>query len=207
MKKRHPIVFFILGFFLVIGIALAIFSAKAPDIGESKTYFCDVKVFTLRTNITVKHEDKDIASIRGNVFRFLTDPLSMYDTNGNKIGYGADEYHFINQDSHAIIMNGELTVEMTGKFSLFGDKYDIYNKDGELIATARFNPINTYGSIIGTDGSLWADYYSFFYRLDYKVRVTEACKIDDNSVLLMMASFFSDRKADSNSSSHSNSEN
>ena len=205
MIKRHPIVTFIICFILLIGIILGVATAKAPDIGESKMYFCDVKVFTLRTNITVTQNDEPIANIRGSVLRFFTDPLSMYDSEGNKIAYGADEYHFINQDSHAIFVNNALTIEMVGKFSIFGDKYDIYDRDGQLIAKANFNALNSYGTIIGTDGTLWADYYSFFYRLDYKVRITEACKIDDTSVLMMMASFYSDRSADAGSHAGSHS--
>ena len=96
---------------------------------------------------------------------------------------------------------------MVGKFSIFGNKYDIYNSDGQLIAKASFNMLNTYGTIVGTDGRLWADYHSNIFRLDYTVRIKDECLIDDTSLLMMMASFYSDWAADSSSNSTSNSNN
>ena len=196
MKKRRVLPIYLI--LLIILIILAIVTSIKPNIGESTLYFCDVKVFSLKTNINIKKGEENIANIRGKAIRFVTDPLMMYDNEENKIAYGADDYHFIAQDSHSILVNNQPTVEMVGKFSIFGDKYDIYNMDGQIIATANFNILNSYGTITGTDGTLWADYQSNFYRFDYNVRIKDECEIDDNTILLMMASFYSDRATDSN---------
>ena len=202
MKKR--LIINIILIFLIISILLAIITSINPDIGEYRSYFCDVKIFTLKTNINIKKDNKPIASIRGKVIRLFTDPLTMYDNDEKQIAYGGDEYHFIAQDSHMIFVNDEPTVEMVGKFSIFGDKYDIYNMNGEKIATAKFDMFNSYGTIIGTDETLWADYCSNIFRYDYTVRIKDECKLDDNTILLMMASFYSDRAVDSSSTSNSN---
>ena len=207
MKKRYLLISIIASIIIILSIILAIASSIRPDIGENTSYFCDVKILTLKTNIRIKKSNETIASIRGKTIRFFTDPLAMYDNNDKKIAYGADEYHFIAQDSHAIFVNNQLTVEMVGKFSIFGDKYDIYDSNGQLIAKASFNMLNTYGTIVGTDGILWADYYSNIFRLDYTVRIKDECLIDDTSILMMMASFYSDRAADTSSNSNSNSNN
>ena len=203
MKNRKILIYLILIFIFILSVILAITTSFKPDIGKNTSYFCDVKLLTLKTNINIKKADDTIASIRGRVIRFLTDPLTMYDNNGNIIAYGADEYHFIAQDSHVIFVNNQPTYEMVGKFTLFGDKYDIYDLNGQLIAKADFNILNSYGTIIGTDGTLWADYHSNFFRFDYTVRIKDECLIDDTSILMMMASFYSDRAADSSSKSNS----
>ena len=200
MKSKH---IFLLCLVLILTFVLAVVTSVKPEIGECESYFCDVKVFTLKTNIDIKKGTENIANVHGNLIRFLRDPLSMYDNDGTKIAYGDDEYHFITQDSHMIYVNGQPTIEMVGKFNIFGDSYDIYDTNGQIIATAKFNMLNSYGSIVGTDESLWADYHSNFFRLDYDVRITDKCKIDETSVLMMMASFFSDRTADSSSHSKS----
>ena len=206
MKRRQrrralPIYPILLILLITSVIFFAIVTSFKPDIGDCTTYFCDVKVLTLKTNINVKQGTEKVANIRGKVIKFVTDPLTMYDNDGNQIAYGADEYHFIAQDSHMILVNNQPTVEMVGKFSIFGDKYDIYNMDGQIIAKAEFNMLNSYGTIVGSNGTLWADYHSNFYRRDYDVRIKDECKLDDTTILMMMASFYSDRSADSSSNS------
>lgn len=202
-KRRIKQICFILIIIIVL-VAIGIITSIKPNIGNNTEYFCDVKFFTLKTNIKIKKGSETIASIRGKVIRFFTDPLTMYDNEDNKIAYAGDDYHIIAQDSHVILVNNQLVAEMVGKFSFFGDKYDIYDMNGQKIATAEFNMFNSYGSIVGTDKTLWADYHSNFYRLDYNVRIKDECKLDDTTILMMMASFYSDRAADSQSSSNSN---
>lgn len=199
MKKHRSKIFIILLLLLTL-IAVDIISIRVPNIGNSSNYFCNVKVLTLRTDIDIKKEKETVANIHGKAIRFVTDPLTMYNRVGDKISYGDDTYHFIAQDSHMIVTNDKVSVEMVGKFSFFGDYYDIYDSTGKLIATAKFNMLNTYGYIKGLDGTLWADYYSHLLRLDYNVRIKDECKIDENTVLMMMASFYSDRSADNSQS-------
>lgn len=197
MKKRHILIYLIPIIIILLSVILAIITSFKPDIGENTSYFCDVKVFTFKTDISVNKDDVKIASIKGKVIRFITDPLTMYDNNGTTIAYGGDEYHFINQDSHTIFINDQPTYEMVGNFNVFGDSYDIYDMNGILIANAEFNMLHSYGTIKGTDGTLWADYHSNFFRFDYDVRIKDECLIDDTSILMMMASFYSDKAADS----------
>ena len=202
MKKRTIFIYLIVIAILVI---IGIITSIKPDIGNNTEYFCNVKVFTLKTNIKIEKESKAISSIRGKVVRFFTDPLTMYDNDDNQIAYAGDDYHLIAQDSHVILVNNQLSAEMVGKISIFGDKYDIYDANGNLVAKAKFNMFNSYGTISGTDGKLWADYHSNFYRFDYNVRIKDECKFDDTTILMMMASFYSDRAADSKSNSSSKS--
>ena len=203
MKKRQILNYLIPIIIIVMFVSLAIITAYKPDIGSNTSYFCDVKAISLKTNISIKKNDDTIASIQGKVLRFFTDPLTMYDNNGKQIAYGSDEYHFVTQDSHSVIVNDKLTYEMVGKFSLFGNKYDIYDSNGQLIATAKFNALHSYGTIEGTDGTLFADYHSNIFRKDYDVRVKDSCQIDETSLLMIMASFYSDKAADTTSNSTS----
>lgn len=205
MKKKHVIPLFFVLIIILAAVLAAVITSIKPEIGECKSFFCDVKVLSLKTNIRVSNETENIGNIRGKVIRFLTDPLTMYNNEGTKIAYGSDEYHLIAQDSHMIFVNDRPSVEMVGKINLLSDSYDIYDTHGQKIATAKFNMFNTYGSIVSTDGKLWADYHSNLLRFDYDVRITYDCKLDNVTVLMMMASFYSDRTADLSSSSSSNS--
>ena len=208
MRRPVKIWFIILAIVLMVVIVLESVTSIRPNIGESRKFFCDVKLLTIRTNIAVKQDGEKIADIRGKALRIFADPLTMYDLQGNSIAYGADEYHLISQDSHQIYVDNHFVAEMVGKFKIFGDSYDIYDASGNLVAKAHFNAFNTYGKLEGLDGTLWADYYSNLLRLDYEVRIKADCKFDDDTILMMMASFYSDRSADSRSSgsSHSSSD-
>ena len=185
---------------IVIVVLIVIYgilsSNYSPDIGNSEKYVCDVKVLSLTTNIDVMKDGEKIANIKGDLIHFVTDPLTMYDTNGNIIAYAGDAFHLLAQDSHSIYVNVIPTVEMTGKVKLFGDKYELYDIEGNLIAHTNFNTPNTYGKIVGIDGKLWADYSSGFFKKDYTVRITDNSQLDQYTILMLMASFYSDRNAD-----------
>lgn len=206
-NRRINSVIIVVAVVIVINVILAIVTSIKPDIGECRNINCDVKVFSLSTKIEATDEDGNmLGMVKGKVIRFFTDPLAMYDSSDNKIAYGSDEYHIISQDSHTIYVGNIPVYEMTGKFNMFGDTYDIYDMSGNKIAVAKFNMFNTYGTITSVDDVLWADYYSNLYRFDFKIRVKEECPIDDTALIMIMSSFYSDRSADSsNSGSRSNS--
>lgn len=184
-------------FGLIIIISCAIFSRCTPQMGEHIKYDCDVKNFRLSTTIKIDKENEDFAEIKGNIFKIVTDPLTMYDLDGNRIAYAGDAYRFIAQDSHAIFTNNVGSVEMVGLIELFGEDYDIYDFDGEKIAKVKFNMFDTSGKMYDIDGNLIADYESFIFFNDYNVRISKECNIDENTVLMIFASYYSDQNYDS----------
>ncbi len=182
----------------IIGIILIfIFSLAHSSIGPCTTYECDVKL-SFHTTINIKKQGEDFAQIKGEkvLFKKYHDPLAMYDMDGEKVGYAGDSYHLISQDSHSIILDGEVSVEMVGLVRLFGEAYDIYDASGNKIAHADFNPFNTEGELKDTEGNIIADYSSIFFFKDYTVRIKDNCPLDENAVMLIFASYYSDQHAD-----------
>ena len=184
---------------LIILIACsAIFGPK--DIGPHSEYECDVKNLRLSTDIIISKAGEKIAKVTGSIFRVVEEPLTMKDMSGNKKAYAGDDYHLIAQDSHVIITDGMVSAEMVGRFKLFGEKYDIYNVDGEKVATVEFNWTDTSGEMYDTNGKLIADYNSFILFNDFDVRISDDCPIDETTVLMIFCSYYSDQSYDSSSS-------
>lgn len=190
-------------FILLVGAA----SGKKSHIGPCTEYKCDVKNLRLSTTIEIDKEDEYFAKVKGNILRFITDPLTMYDAEEQKIAYAGDAYHFIAQDSHSIYMNDGLSVEMVGLVDFIGDSYDIYNANGEKIAAVSFNFFNTKGEMYDVNGTLIADFHSKMLFKDFDVRISEDCTLDEKTVLMIFCSYYSDRAADSTTSSSSSSNN
>lgn len=115
------------------------------------------------------------------------------------MGYAGDSYKLIEQDSHSIWLNGKYMYEMVGNFQIFGDSYEIYDKNKKLIATAEFNMTNTSGTIHDVDNNLIAEYKSGLLSKDYTVKIYKNCIMEEDAMLLICASFFSDFDADSHS--------
>ena len=159
-------------------------------------YDCDVKNFRLSTDIHISSNGTKIGNISGNIIRFVEDPLTMKDSNGNKIAYAGDNYHLIAQDSHAIIVGDTVTAEMVGLARLLGNAYDIYNAEGDKIAYATFNSMNTAGELYDTDGKLIATYGSFVFFRDFTVKRSEECETDSTTVLMIFCSYYSDQEYD-----------
>lgn len=206
MKTRTSIAlkFGVIGVLVVAVISLFLLMGSKKSI-EATEYQCDVKNLRLSTTIEIDKENEDFASIKGNIFAIFADPLTMYDLKGNKVGYAGDAYHFITQDSHSIYVNDEISVEMVGRFKIFGESYDIYNKDEEKIANVKFNFFNTNGEMYDVDGNLIADYNSKLFFKDFDVRITDKCSLDEKTVLMIFCSYYSDHSADSKASSNSSS--
>ena len=207
MKTRvsKRIIVILISLAILVNVCLLVFTGNKKDIGAIKTFDCDVKIISLNTNISVSSDEKEVFTISGDVLRLVTDPLKLYDLDGNAIASAGDTYHLISQDSHFIKTFTE-SIEMVGNFNLLGDSYDIY-VDGEKVAHAKFNFLNTYGTLVDTNGNLMADYTSRMYFKDYSVQVTEHNFFSDEALNLIFASYFSDQEADSRSSSRSSNSN
>ncbi len=195
MKKNATIRLKVFLIVLLVVVALVtIFSGS--KIGPHTEYNCDVKNLRLSTDIEISTEGDEICKVSGNIFRIVEDPLTMKDNDGNKLAYAGDDYHFIAQDSHAIIVDGIVTAEMVGKFDLFGNTYEIYDGAGEKIAKVNFNYFDTSGEMVDTDGNLIAEYNSFILFNDFDVKISEDCPIDHTTVLMIFCSYYSDKAYD-----------
>lgn len=180
---------------LAIIIALGLIM-KPESIENYLQYDCDVKNFRLSTDIHISSNDQKIGKVSGNIFRFIEDPLTMTDSDRNKLAYAGDDYHLIAQDSHAIVVGDTVTVEMVGLTRLLGNAYDIYNVEGNKIAHANFNSLNTGGELYDAEGKLIATYSSFVFFNDFTIKISEDCEIDTTTILMIFCSYYSDQSYD-----------
>lgn len=199
MKRRFIVAFIILC--IIVGLACSTYACTTElemylDSNTSTDYKCDVKNFELSTAIEIAREGKDFVKVKGNIFTYVTDPLTMYDMNGNRVAYAGDDYHFIAQDSHVIFVGDKLTCEMVGLVDWFGEAYDIYDKDQNKIANVTFNYYNTSGQMYDKDGILIAEYNSNYFFNDFTVRISEKCNLDEKTVLMIFCSYYSDYSYD-----------
>ena len=98
-----------------------------------------------------------------------------------------------------------VTAEMVGLVDFFGESYDIYNADEEQVAEVSFNMFNTKGEMYDMEGNIIADFYSKLFFNDFTVRIYEDCELDENTVLMIFCSYYSDQKADSSTGGSSSS--
>ena len=188
--KRRAVRFFV--FVLTVLIAFSGIHAFAVSYTE---YKCDVKNIRLVTTIEIEKDNEEFAKVKGEI-RLVTDPLTMYDLDDNKIAYAGDSYRFVAQDAHAIYVDGMLTCDMVGLVDWWGESYDIYDKDENKIAEASFNDFNTSGKIFDMDGNKIAEYSSNYFFNDFDVRIYEGCELDEKTVLMIFCSYYSDQHAD-----------
>lgn len=182
---------------IVIALIIGICSMRDNKISTDFTeYNCDVKNLNMATTIDINKGNEKIGKVKGNILKFIEDPLTMYDSDGNKLAYAGDAYHFIAQDSHSVYVNNEFCIEMVGKVDILGETYDIYNMAKEKIAHTEFNAPNTYGTIFDKDENLIAEYTSNFFYNDFTIRISNKCDIDHNAILMMFCSYYSDQHAD-----------
>ena len=203
--RRSIVVLAVVIIIAVVAVVAFITSGNSEAKGPHTEYQCDVKSISLSTKIDIDKEGENFVKVRGNLFRFITDPLTMYDLEDNKIAYAGDAYHFIAQDSHSINVGDTVTAEMVGLVDFFGESYDIYNVDEEQVAEVSFNMFNTKGEMYDMDGNIIADFYSKLFFNDFTVRIYDGCELDENTVLMIFCSYYSDQKADSSSGGSSSS--
>lgn len=203
-KMRRKILLGILGLIIVVCVvAFALLLGNSEAKGPYTEYQCDVKSISLSTKIDIDKEGENFVKVRGNLFRFITDPLTMYDLEDNKIAYAGDAFHFIAQDSHSINVGDTVTAEMVGLVDFLGESYNIYNVDEEQVAEISFNVLNTKGEMYDMEGNIIADFYSKLFFNDFTIRIYEDCQLDENTVLMIFCSYYSDQKADSSGGSSS----
>ena len=163
---------------------------------NDRLYSCDIRYNPFQTKILTNLNGSQV-TIKGDILKFVEDPLEMVDSDGNVLANADDDYNFINQDDHAIYVNGDLDCILGGDFGIMANHYTIYDSEYKEIAKADFNAMDTYGSITSTDGVVWVEYASGILYNDYNVYIHESCELSDESVLLMVASYKSDKIADS----------
>lgn len=164
--------------------------------GKYEEYFCDVKNFKMATTIEIKKGSEEFARVKGNILKFVEDPLTMYDLEDNKLAYAGDAYHFVSQDSHSIYLKDKYVIEMVGKVDILGETYEIYNFDKEKVGYAEFNEANTYGALYDSGNKLIAEYTSDYARNDFSVRILRESKYDHKALLMLFCSYYSDKYAD-----------
>ncbi len=204
--SRSPLILIVVFLVLVIIAGLLVFNMPlSAHVGSDWAKIdLDVKLLRLNTIVYVYKDDSQIGTIKGNIVRLLTDPLTFYDEAGNRIAYAGDVYHLIAQDSHAIVVGEEVTAEMVGRVKLIGEAYDIYNTLGEKIAYAEFGFLNINGKITDKDGNVIAVYRAQPIMKDFDIYISPECTLDETTIIMICASYYSDHAADSKQSNSSN---
>ena len=161
-----------------------------------RVYECDYKSLNINTKITTTLDGEEI-SIVGNIFRLLTDPLTVKDSKGDVLGYAGDAYGIISQDDHGIYVGDSFDINMCGNVDLWGESYKLKDSEGNVVGTVEFNMSNTGGTIKDANGNLIAKYSSALFMNDYTVTIYDNDVCSDMSILMIVASYVSDYKADS----------
>ena len=167
-------------------------------IDSERVYECDYHTISFKTHISFEMDGEEY-HITGNLIRFFTDPLKLT-KNGKDVGYASDSYHIINQDDHAIIVDGNFEVCINGNFELLGESYELYDKDGNKVGYAEFNAVHTGGAIYDANGHAVAVFSSPICFNDYTVKIYDNNICSDKAMLMVIASYVSDYKADEQSS-------
>ena len=175
-------------------------SETSPNIAENANYTlyeCNAKVLSFNTSIEITKNGNFFSEINGEYLKVVTDPLKMCDANGNQIAYAGDTYHFIEQDSHGIYVNGGFTCDMVGQVEFLGEEYLLYDTDKKYIGRVEIPDFNVHGMLYDADENIVAEYHSGILNYDYEVKIYEDCPLDDISVLMIFASYHSDYVYDS----------
>ena len=201
-KRIYPTVCTIL--VMVIGLLLianVLVPLNAPQNAKSQ-YFCDVALFSFDLNIDVENMSGEaLYNIDGEFFNKYEDNLEMKDTDGNVVMEMCDDFNIITQNDHAIKRDNDVLCAMEGQFKMFGDTYNIFDANKEQIATLKCNMFMTSCKLLDMQGNVMAEYGSRILRSDYVVSIFDGCTIDDETVLLLFASAYSDARSDNSTSS------
>lgn len=187
MKKLNKMAL-VAAVLLVIGF---IWGSFYKELAGDKIYHCDGKVLSLNTEIDVNNGEY---IIKGNILRLWEDPLTLSDNKGNTMGIAGDDYNIISQDDHYIKV-GDNEIIMKGNISLFGEHYVII-KNGEEVAFANYNMFDTKGMVKDMEGNVISRYQSFIFMRDFKVSYNENSLLSEEEVLLIHASYYSDKVFD-----------
>lgn len=177
---------------ILTGIITTLSFGFKEGTGDYTEYNCDVKNIRLSTDIEVNINGEYVRRVKGNIFKIVTDPLTLYDNESNKIGYASDEYAIVNQDAHYLRVNKNFYL-MDGQFKVFGEKYFIYDEDENYIGRCDFNWLNTRGMIKNANDEVVATYKSHYIFKDFDIKIYENCEIEDDAILMICASYYSDQ--------------
>lgn len=174
-------------------IVVAYTSNIKSSMDNATIYSCNYHTLNFfRTVIDITKNDNDYATISGKIAKIVEDPLTMTDYNDVYVGKAGDEFHFVSQDSHSIIIGEETYIEMTGEFKVLGEEYTIYDSNQKVIGKVTFNLFGTKGVFSDNDGNIIAEYNSGWLRKDYTVTISNNFKINNDAILLIFASYASD---------------
>lgn len=173
-------------------------SYKVPEsiVSSGRIYECDYKSLNINTKITFKKDGVE-HEITGRVFTLVTDPLTLT-KNGKVIGKADDSYNFLNQDDHAITINGNFEVAVRGNFKVFGNSYDLFDSNNKKVGYAEFNDLCTDGAIYNAQGEAIAVYSKSWLLNDYTVKIYNNDIASDEALLMIVASYVSDYHYDAN---------
>ena len=196
MKTRTIIAFAASVILIITAVVAALVPISTPDNAKSK-YFCDASVFSITTNVDIKNADGNyLYNVNGEFFSTYEDNLVMQDPIGNVIREMSDKYNLVTQNDHTILDGNGILYSCQGNLNIVNNSYDVFNNQKEQIGYIEFNAWDTYGTLCNMDGEVMAQYNSNIFCVDYVVSVFENCEIDDDSVLMMFASYYSDMRAD-----------
>jgi uncharacterized protein YxjI len=182
---------------LAIFVAAVVLPINAPDNAQCQ-YFCDRSCFSVYMDIDVRDENDNILyNINGEVLSSFDDDLIMKDDDGDIVRNTDDIYNLISQNNHTIYNGDQVLYQCNGQIKLLADSYEILDGDGNKIASVEFNMFDTIGIMQDNDGNVIARYDSSWFRYDYIVSIFDGCEIDDESILMIFASYVSDVRADS----------
>ena len=187
---------------VVIGIVFCIlsgfgvFGIDAPTEYKSQ-YNCDYKVISMTLNVDVVGNDESKYNISGEFFSKYEDNLKMKNVDDEVVKVSDDHFNFISQNNHTIMSGDDVEYICDGKIKFFADSYDVYDAEKNKIAYVSFNMLDTVGVMIDMDGKEIARYDSSLLGYDYVITIFDECDMDDESVLMIFASYVSDKRADS----------
>lgn len=161
----------------------------------ARTYECDYHTLSFHTHISF-YMDGEKYDITGDFIRFITDPLVLKDSEGNVVGSADDSYHIVNQDDHCIVIDGNFEIVVAGNFQVFGESYELYDKDGNKVGHTDFDTFGLTGSIIDAKGNTVATYSRIPGFNDYSVTIYDNDICSDKAILMIIASYVSDYHAD-----------
>ena len=120
--------------------------SSVTKLDTDKVYECDFKSLSLNTKIVTEFNGSEV-TIKGDILKFVEDPLEMLDKDNKVLAYAGDDFNFINQDDHAIYVNDKVACIVGGDFGMLTNHYTIYDTEYKELASADFDAFDTYGSI------------------------------------------------------------
>ena len=152
-------------------------------------YDCDVRHSKTSINIDIRNDNQFLYTVIGQKIHFKETPLTMTNPQNTKIVYSSDNYNLFSNDSHSIVIDDSEVIEMVGLANLFGNDYNLYDKEGNKIAY-----INASGNLYTQDKKLIATLKSSFFFNNFTVKISEECEFDHAIILMIFSIYYTDQK-------------